>query len=151
MMDPAIIVFIVFSSMATVAIVIGLLIFFAKRLEHKQILAAIEKGTPLSNLKPPKSEPAGPAWIKYLTSGIAIFFIGLAFMSAGPGILGMGNAGPWAFVAFILCGVGLAWVLRGLLYRKYEKQSRLSANNNTAEFKNPISASAPEISKQPGE
>ena len=150
-MDPAIIVFIVFSSMSTVAIVIGLLVFFGKRLEHKQILAAIEKGTPLSDLKSRKPEPVGPAWIKYLTGGIAIFFVGLAFMSAGPGIWGMRNAGPWAFVAFILCGVGLAWVLRGLLYRKYETQSRLSTNGNTAEYKNPISASAPEISQQPNE
>ena len=150
-MDPAIIVFIVFSSLVTVAIVIGLLIFFAKRLEHKQILAAIEKGVPLSDLKPVKPEPVGPAWIKYLTGGVTIFFIGLAFMSASPGLWGMRNAGPWAFVAFILCGVGLAWVIRGLLYRKYETQSRLSANDNTAEYQNPISASAPGIPQQPGE
>lgn len=149
-MDPAIIVFIVFSSMATVAIVIGLLVFFGKRLEHKQIMAAIEKGTPLSELKPLKSEPVGPVWIKYLTSGIAVFFIGLAFMATGHGILGIGNAGPGVFVAFILCGVGLAWLIRGLLYRKYETQSRLSANGNTAEYKNPVRASSPEIS-QPGE
>ena len=150
-MDPAIIVFIVFSSMTTVAIVIGLLVFFGKRLEHKQILAAIEKGTPLSDLKPLKPQPVGPAWIKYLTGGIAIFFVGLAFMSVGPGIWGMRNAGPGAFVAFVLCGVGLAWMVRGLLYRKYETQSRLSANDNTAEYKNPISAFAPEISQQPDE
>jgi hypothetical protein len=113
-MDPAIIVFIVFSSMTTVAIVIGLLVFFAKRLEHKQILAAIEKGTPLSDLKPRKSESVGPVWIKYLTG----------------------------------CGVGIAWLVRGLLCRKYEIQSRLSANDNTAEYKNPVGASAPEVSQQ---
>ena len=148
-MDPAIIVFIVFSSMTTVAIVIGLLVFFAKRLEHKQILAAIEKGTPLWDLEPRKSEPVGPVWIKYLTGGITLFFIGLAFLAAGSGILGMRGAG--SFVAFILCGIGIAWLVRGLLCRKYEIQSRLSANNNTAEYKNPISASAPEVSNQPGE
>jgi len=147
-MDPAIIVFIIFSSMTTVAIVIGLLVFFAKRLEHKQILAAIEKGVPLSGLKPPKSEPAGPAWVKYLTSGIAIFFIGLAFMFGGA-VWDKGGVGP--FVAFIMCGIGLAWVVRGLLYRKYQEKNQLSANGNTTEYKNPISASAPEISQQPGE
>ena len=147
-MSPTIIVFIVFSSMTTVAIVIGLLVFFGKRLEHKQILAAIEKGTPLSDLRPRKSEPSGPAWIKYLTSGIAIFFIGLAFIVAGPG---WGQRGVGMFVAFIFCGLGLASLIRGLLYRKYEKQSRLSDNDNTAEYKNPTSASAPEISQQPGE
>ncbi|MHC4244997.1 MAG: hypothetical protein ACYS3N_11705 [Planctomycetota bacterium] len=147
-MNETIIVFIVFASMTTVAIVIGLLVFFGKRLEHKQILAAIEKGVPLSGLKSPKSQPAGPAWVKYLTGGIAIFFIGLAFMFGGS-VWDRGGVGP--FVAFILCGVGLAWVARGLLYRKYEKQSRLPANDNTAEYKNPISASAPEVSQQPGE
>ena len=147
-MDPAIIVFIVFLSLTTVAIVIGLLIFFGKRLEHKQILAAIEKGTPLSDLKPANSKLAGPAWIKYLTSGIALFFIGLAFIVAGPGWV---DRGPGMFVAFIFCGIGLASLIRGLLYRKYEMQSRLSANGNTAEYKNPISASAPEVSQQPGE
>ena len=147
-MDPAIIVFIIFSSLTVVAIVIGLLIFFAKRLEHKQILAAIEKGTPLSDLKPRKSEPVGPVWIKYLTGGITIFFVGLAFLFGGA-VWERGGVGP--FVAFILCGIGIAWLVRGLLCRKYEIQSRLSANNNTAEYKNPVSASAPEVSNQPGE
>jgi len=147
-MDPAIIVFIIFSSLTVVAIVIGLLIFFAKRLEHKQILAAIEKGTPLSDLKRTKPEPVGPVWIKYLTGGITIIFIGLAFMFGGA-VWDRGGVGP--FVAFILCGIGIAWLVRGLLCRKYEIQSRLSANNNTAEYTNPISASAPEISQQPGE
>ena len=150
-MNESIIVFIVFASMTTVAIVIGLLVYFGKRLEHKQILAAIEKGVPVSELKPRKLEPAGPVWIKYLTGGIIFFFIGLAFMSVCPGIWGMRNAGPGAFVAFILCGVGLSWLLRGLLYRKYDTQSRLSANDNTAEYKNQVSASAPEVSQQPGE
>ncbi len=149
-MNETIIVFIVFASVTTVAIVIGLLVFFGKRLEHKQILAAIEKGIPLSELKPSKSQPAGPVWIKYLTGGIAIFFIGLAFIAVAPGI-GWGYGGPGMFVVLILCGVGLAWMVRGLLYRKYDIQSRLSAKGNTTEYKNSISASAPEISQQPNE
>ena len=148
-MDPAIIVFIVFSSMVTVVIIIGLIAFFCKRLEHKQILAAIEKGVPLSELKSRKVEPVGPVWIKYLTGGIIFFFIGLAFMFGGAVWDHPSGVGP--FVAFIMCGIGLAWLLRGLLYRKYEAQSRLSANNNTAEYKNPVSAPAPEISNPPGE
>jgi len=146
-MSHAIIVFIVFSILATVVIVIGLLIYFSKRLEHKQILAAIEKGTPLSDLKPAKAIPIGPAWIKYLTGGIIFFFIGLAFLFGGD-VWDKGGVGP--FVAFIMCGIGLAWLIRGLLYRKYEIQNRLSANGNTAEYKNPVRTSSPEIS-QPGE
>jgi len=148
MLDPAIIVFIVFSGIATVAIVIGLLIFFTKRLEHKQIMAAIEKGISPSDLKPSKPQPVGPVWIKYLTGGIIFFFVGLAFLFGGA-VWDRGGVGP--FVAFIMCGIGLAWLLRGLLYRKYEIQNRLSAKENNTEYKNPISASTPEISNQPGE
>jgi hypothetical protein len=63
----------------------------------------------------------------------------------------MGIRGLGSFVAFILCGIGIAWLVRGLLCRKYEIQNRLSANDNNTEYKNPVSASAPEISNQPGE
>jgi hypothetical protein len=35
-------------------IVVGVVYYLKKRLEHKQIMAAIEKGTPLSELRPPK-------------------------------------------------------------------------------------------------
>ncbi len=147
-MNESIIVFIVFASMTTVAIVIGLLVFFGKRLEHKQILAAIEKGVSLSELKPRKLEPIGPVWIKYLTGGIIFFFIGLAFLFGGA-VWDRGGVGP--FVAFILCGVGLAWVARGLLYRKYEKQSRLSANGSASESNSVLEVSTPEVVQQPGE
>ncbi len=147
-LNEAIIVFIIFASMTTVAIVICLVAYFCKRFEHKQILTAIEKGTPLSELKPPKPKPIGPVWIKYLTSGVALFFIGLAFIVGG---IEWGPRGPGMFVALILCGVGLAWLIRGLLYRKYEIQNRLSANGNTAGYKNAIGAPAGQVSQQPGE
>ena len=147
-MDPAIIVFIVFSSMAIVVVVISLVAYFCKRLEHKEILAAIEKGTPLSELKSRKLESAGPVWIKYLTGGIIFFFVGLAFLFGGAA-WDHGGIGP--FVAFILCGVGIAWLLRGLLYRKYEKQGRLSVNGSTSESKGVLEVSTPEVAQQPGE
>ncbi len=53
-MEDALIVFIVFASMTAVGFVIGLVVYSKKRLEHKQIMAAIEKGMPLSELVPPK-------------------------------------------------------------------------------------------------
>ena len=147
-MDPAVIVFIVFSSMAIVVVVISLVAYFCKRLEHKEILAAIEKGTPLSELKSRKLEPAGPVWIKYLTGGIIFFFVGLAFLFGGA-VWDRGGVGP--FVAFILCGVGIAWLLRGLLYRKYEKQGQLSVNGSTSETNAVPETSAPEVMQQPGQ
>lgn len=147
-MDPAVIVFIVFSTMATVVIIIGLIAYFCKRLEHKEILAAIEKGIPLSELKSRKHESLGPAWIKYLTGGVIFFFIGLAFLFGGA-VWDRGGVGP--FVAFIMCGIGLAWLTRGLLYRKYEKQNTLSVNGNTSESKRVVEVSAPEVSQRGGE
>jgi len=140
-MNATIIVFIVFGSLTTVAILIGLIVYFGKRLEHKQILAAIEKGTPLSELRPVKPKPVGPIWVKYLSSGVLILAIGLAFIVAGPM---MGPGSPMLFVGIILCGVGIASLIRGLLYRKYQLKSQLSANSNTVENRNTPGVSAPE-------
>jgi uncharacterized membrane protein YgaE (UPF0421/DUF939 family) len=120
-MEDALIVFIVFGSMTAIVIAIGLAIYFAKRLEHKQIMAAIEKGTPLSELRPPKPRPTGPAWIKYLAVGIIVLAIALAF--------GFKLPGETAFVAIILCGVGISFIVRALLYRKYYLKGQ-AANNN---------------------
>ena len=148
MYGEAIIVFIVFTSLTIAAIIIGLLVYFGKRLEHKQILAAIEKGTPLSELKPPKKQQNGLLWIRNLTFGIAMLIIGIALTLVGSHTIGSPGG---RFLAFVFFAIGVAWIIRGLLYRKYQEKSRLSANGNTTEYKNPISASAPEISRQPGE
>jgi len=139
-MNEAIIVFIVFASLTTVAILIGLIVYFGKRLEHKQILAAIEKGTPLSELRPAKPKPVGPIWVKYLSGGVLILAIGLAFMVEGLWMAGS----PMRFVGIILCGVGIASLIRGLLYRKYQPKSQPSANSNTAENRNAPTVSTPE-------
>jgi len=136
-----VVVFIVFSSFVAVAIVISLIVYFSKRLEHKQIMAAIEKGTPLSELRPPKPKPSGPFWIRYFTIGIALLTIGLAWLMVGPSPHGMG--GMMLFVAFVLCGIGLAWLIRGLLYRKHYLKSQLTAKNNPAANTTPAVVSIP--------
>jgi hypothetical protein len=92
-------------------------------------MAAIEKGTPLSELRPAKPKPAGPAgplWMKHLTAGIVLLSIalGLAF---DHGVM---------LPAFVLGGIGIALIVRALLYRKYppkvqpEHENNLSGNNN---------------------
>ncbi len=116
-------------------LIIGLVYYFMKRLEHKQIMAAIEKGTPLSELKPPKQKQNGALWIRSLTFGIALLIIGLAYLIVGPG-----PKGPMLFAAFVLCGVGVAWMIRGLLYRKYQPQSQISDESNSAEEESKVSA-----------
>ena len=128
-------------ALAIPVIVIGVVYYLKKRFEHKQIMEALEKGTPLSELRSVEPKPVGPIWVKYLSSGILIFAIGLAFIVAGPG---WGQRGPGMFVAVILFGVGLAWLIRGFLYRKYQSQSQSPAKSNATENKNAPGVSASE-------
>lgn len=106
-------------------IVVGVVYYLKKKLEHKQIMAAIEKGTPLSELRPPKPKPTGPAWIKYVSVGIALLIIALGFLVSGALEI---------VIAFVLCGVGAAWLIRGLLHRKYYLKNQ-HLNNNATENK----------------
>jgi len=105
--------------------------YYKKRLEHKQIMAAIEKGTPLSELRPPK--PVGLLWIKYLTMGIALLIIGIGFGLMRLNICTSG--GTMLFIAFVIAAIGIAWLIRGLLYRKYQPQIQPSSKNNPVENK----------------
>jgi hypothetical protein len=116
---------IVFIGLSTPIIVIGIVYYYKKRLEHKQILAAIEKGTPLSELRPPK--PAGALWIRSLTFGIAMITIGLAYLIVGPG-----PRGPMLFGAVVFLAIGIAWFIRGLLYRKHQPKIQPLDKNNTS-------------------
>ena len=101
-------------------VVVGVIHYLKKRLEHKQIMAAIEKGIPLSELVPPKPQLAGPGWIRYVSLGIALLIMSLGFLMGG-------STGTIA--AFALLGVGAAWLIRGLLHRKYYLKGQ-SANQN---------------------
>lgn len=119
---------IVFIGISSPIIVVGVIYYLKKRLEHKQIMAAIEKGTPLSEIIPPKPKPTGPAWIKYLAVGIALLIISLGFLVSGEFKI---------VAAFVLGGIGAGWLVRGLLHRKYYLKNELSAENNTEENKKP--------------
>jgi len=131
-------VFFILIGCAVPIIVVGVVYYLKKRFEHKQIMTAIEKGTPLSELKPPKQN--GALWIKNITVGIALLIIGFALVLVVPGRIGA----PGSFIAFILCGVGIAWMIRGLLYRKYQPQSQPLAKSNAVENRNTPGVSAPE-------
>ena len=124
-------------ALAVPVIVIGVVYYLKKRFEHKQIMEAIEKGTPLSELKPPKQN--GKLWIKNVTIGVALIIIGLGAWWTGPG-----HGAMSAFIALIIFGVGVAWLVRGLLYRKYQVQSQPLAKSNTAENRNTTGVSTPE-------
>jgi UDP-N-acetylmuramyl pentapeptide phosphotransferase/UDP-N-acetylglucosamine-1-phosphate transferase len=138
---PITIVAIIFSSAIIVILVIGLTEYFKKRLEHKQILAAIEKGIPLSELKPPKPQPAGPSWIRYISVGIALVVVALV-------VLLFRHWGPAEIVIAVLMGTGVAWTIRGLLHRKYELKSQQVDQNGTVLAETPPAVPAAGISQQ---
>lgn len=100
-------------ALAIPVIIIVLLLFFAIRFRHKQIMAAIEKGTPLSELRPLRHY--GASWIRNITIGIMMLGIGLALIFAGP----ESTDSPALFGAIVVFGIGIAWIVRGLLNRKY--------------------------------
>jgi len=121
-----IMIFIMFLGMASPVLVICLVYYLKKRFNHKQVMAAIEKGTPLSDLKslkPPKL--TGPLWIKNLTAGITLLIISAGLVGAG--LVCCGGRIPdedvwgWFIVALILFAIGVSRLIRGLLQRKAEK------------------------------
>jgi hypothetical protein len=132
-------VILIFLGISSPLIVIGLVYYLKKRLEHKQILAAIEKGTPLSELRPPK--PKGPLWIKNLTTGITFLIIAAGFVCI-PLIFDGGM--PFAqarfghlIVATVFLAIGASALVRGLLQRKYPLQEPPAGQGDTGESKNP--------------
>jgi hypothetical protein len=115
-------VLIIFLGISSPIIVIALVYYLKKRLEHKQIMAAIEKGTPLSELRPPK--PTGPLWIRSFTIGIALLLISLPFLFQflRPLIRSDHVCDEALMPGAIFLAVGLAFFIRGLLLRKAEKK-----------------------------
>lgn len=108
-------------------IIIGIVAIVKKEFEHKQIMAAIQKGIPLSELRPLRQRQNGPAWIRRITVGIVLIVIGLAFVVVGV------HGVPNLFVGLILCAIGIASVVRGALLRKYEPQTLPSAKDSQEE------------------
>ena len=128
--------FIAFMPFIMLMVIFALLIWYLlskKRLEHQQIMAAIEKGTPLSELRPVVKK--GADWIKNLTFGITCLLIGSGLiiirLLTNNCIFGDNRVG--LFIAVVLLAVGIARVIRGILQRKADKivsseNSALDAN-----------------------
>ncbi|UCG48897.1 MAG: hypothetical protein JSU94_03765 [Phycisphaerales bacterium] len=103
-------------------IIVGVIYYLKKRLEHKQILAAIQKGAPLSDLVSVRPAPAGPAWIGYVAKGVAGIIIALG-ISAG--------FRDMRILAYVIGGLGAAWLVSGLLHRRYYIKGRINGNGRS--------------------
>ncbi len=127
-------IFFILIGCAAPIIIIGVVYYLKKRLEHKQIMAAIEKGTPLSELRPPKQD--GALWIRSLTFGIALAIIGVGIWLSSP-------RHGMSIVALVLFAVGAASIVRAYLSRKYQPQILSSDKNKAAENRDDTCSSAP--------
>ena len=120
-------VLITFIGFSSPIIAVGLIYYLTKRLEHKQIIAAIEKGTSLSELRP--TRPARPDWIKNLTAAIALLIIAFGVICIQL-VYGWGfyngelteDGAIAGFIALVLFALGISRLIRGLLQRKTQKQ-----------------------------
>ena len=121
----------VFIGLSTPIIIVCLVYYFKKRLEHKQIMAAIEKGTPLSELRPVKKH-TGPAWIRAYTSGIAMLIIAVGLTLV---ILLMLNTGAprqlmiLLLIPVVFLGNGLAALIRGRMLKKIPQETPPEKNS----------------------
>jgi hypothetical protein len=120
-------VFVILLGVSSPIMVVGVIYYLKKRFEHRQIMAAIEKGTPLSEIIPPKPQPVGPAWIRYVSAGVAMVVIGLGV------IWFRGLRDPGVVVAFVVFGVGAGWLTKGMLYRKYYLKTQPDRNTGPQE------------------
>ena len=125
-------VMLIFIGLSTPIIVAGLVYYFKKKLDHKEILAAIEKGMPLSELKPAKKRIiSGPGWIHDLTKGIICLVIGvglipMVIMFLGSEVAAQEAQGVFAIfwiLPLVFLGNGIGQVISGVLRRKHEKKN----------------------------
>jgi hypothetical protein len=131
-MEEGIKVFLIFLGLSIPVIVIAAVYFLKKRLEHKQIIAAIEKGTSLSELRPAK--PAGPVWIKNLTAGITLLIIAAALLFivliCRSDFDELEDLFGYFVAVAVLFAIGISRLIRGLLQRKIQPQPLNTENAN---------------------
>ena len=113
---------IILAGMTAPILCVGIFYYLKKRLEHKQIMMAIDKGVPLSTILPPPAGPASPVWVKHVSLGVATLVVALGFLVA-PRMSDQNN--EIVVIGFAIGGFGVYWVVRGLLNRRYA--SRLMA------------------------
>ena len=126
MIGASIILLAIFGGIASplIVFIVGLFYHLKKKLEHKQVMAAIEKGMPC----PIKTQQVSPAWIKNFTAGIGCLIIAAGIVCLRLLIIYGGGASynqtiGYFAVALFFFAIGISRLIRGLLQRKAQKQN----------------------------
>ena len=125
--NEILIVLIVFTAPAVPILIIGMVYYHKKKLEQKQILAAIEKGVPVAELNigtKKQNKTEGPGWIQDRSKGITLTLIGIGIAIAFWFLVT--NMGGGVFhvmwiVPIVFLGNGIGLLIRSNMRRKYEK------------------------------
>ncbi len=108
-------------------LLILLIVFYKKKYQHQQILAAMEKGLPITDLiTKPQPRNREVNWVSNLSAGIGFLFVGLAlagFFVWRNVASGVESLEPkFLIIPIVIAGLGLIFLFRGILQRNYEKQ-----------------------------
>ncbi len=122
-------ILLIFIGLSTPIIVIGMVYFFKKKLDHKTLVAAIEKGVPVSELNlslPKKKKNDGPGWVQDQSKGITLLVIGIGIGAVllpifGPITENYTIIGVFSIIPIVFLGNGIGLLIRSRQRRKYEK------------------------------
>lgn len=103
-------------------LIVLLIVFYKKKYQHQQILAAIEKGIPITDLiAKPVPQNREINWIRSLSTGIGLLFVAISSMLLAVVAFPTKDVG-FMVVSIVAGGVGVIYLLQGILQRKYGKK-----------------------------
>jgi hypothetical protein len=117
-------------------ILVLFLAYYRNKYRHQQILAAMEKGLPITDLiARPQIRNREVNWVRSLSAGIGFLFVGIVIpiICFVFGMINPSTPPDKIFGMLIIptgvCGLGLILLMRGILQKNYEKQKQ---KENTA-------------------
>jgi len=106
-------------------VLILLFFFYKKKCQHQQILAAIEKGHPVTDLlaAPVKKEKG---YVANISAGVGLIFVAIALLVLyGPAGVYISHNLPrnaLVVIPIVLIGMGITRLIRGIYQKKEAKQ-----------------------------
>ncbi|MBM4103787.1 MAG: hypothetical protein FJ263_07015 [Planctomycetes bacterium] len=110
-------------------ILVLFLAYYRNKYRHQQILAAMEKGLPITDLiARPQIRNREVNWVRSLSAGIGFLFVGLLLTAVWVWLYVTGEARDtavvWLVIPIVIAGLGLIYLFRGILQKNYEKQKQ---------------------------